>query len=120
MAQEAVLRHGDPTFADYTPTGGDVAAGQVVVLGNTAGLSCGVAHLAITNNAAGSLAVGGGVYDVTMLTNLAPWSLVYWDDTNNKVVSTSTNNAIFGVLLTGNTGANTTVEALHMPIAPRV
>jgi hypothetical protein len=120
MAFEATFRHGDPIFADYTPAAGNVAAGQVVVQGNTAGLSCGIAHLDIANNTLGALAVGLGVYDVTMLTNLAPWSLVYWDDTNNKVVSTSTNNAVFGVLLTGNTGANTVVEAMHIPTAPRV
>jgi hypothetical protein len=117
---EATFRHGDPSFADYTPASGNVSAGQVVLLGNTGGLSCGIAHLDIANNTLGALAVGGGIYDVTMLTNLAPWTLVYWDDTNNKVVSTSTNNAVFGVLLQGNTGANTTVEALHLPSAPRV
>jgi hypothetical protein len=55
-----------------------------------------------------------------MLTNIAPYATVYWDDTNNKVVTTSTNNALFGVLLTGNTGANTTVRALHQPPYPRV
>ena len=120
MAFEATLRHGDPSFADFTPAAGNVAAGQVVLLGNLTGLGLGIAHQDIVNNTLGSLAVGGGVYDVVMLTNLAPWSLVYWDDTNNKVVSTSTNNAVFGVLLTGNTGANTTVEAIHLPTAPRV
>jgi hypothetical protein len=120
MAFEATMRHGDPMFADYTPASGNVAAGQVVLLGNTAGLSCGIAHQDIVNNTLGALAIGGGIYDVTMLTNLAAWTLVYWDDTNNKVVSTSTNNAVFGVLLTGGTGANTVVEALHNPMAPRV
>jgi hypothetical protein len=117
---EAVLRHGDPQFADFTPASGNVAAGQVVLLGNLTGLGLGIAHQDIVNNTLGSLAVGGGVYDVVMLTNIAPWATVYWDDTNNKVVTTSTNNATFGVLLTGNTGANTTVEALHAPLTPRV
>lgn len=117
---EATFRHGDPGFADYTPASGNVSAGQVVLLGNTAGLALGIAHLDVVNNTLGSLAIGGGVYDVTMLTNLAAWSTVYWDDTNNKVVSTSTNNAMFGVLLTGGTGANTVVEALHAPLTPRV
>jgi hypothetical protein len=117
MAFEATMRHGDPTFADYTPAAGNVAAGQVVLLGNTAGLTCGIAHQDITNNTLGSLAVGGGVYDVVMITNIAAYSKVYWDDTNNKVTSTSTNNATFGFLLTGGTGANTTVEALHVPQA---
>jgi len=117
---EATLRHGDPTFMDYTPAAGNVSAGQVVLLGNTTGLGCGIAHLDITNNTLGALAIGGGVYDVVMLTNLAAYARVYWDDTNNKVVSTSTNNAVFGVLLEGGTGANTTVKALHQPSLPPV
>lgn len=120
MAFEATMRSGDPEFMDYTPAAGNVSAGQVVLLGNTAGLACGIAHQDITNNTLGALAIGGGVYDVVMLTNIAAYALVYWDDTNNKVVSTSTNNAVFGVLLTGGTGANTTVRALHDPKAPRV
>jgi hypothetical protein len=115
MAAEAVFRHGEPTMADYTPAAGNVAGGQVVLLGNTAGLTVGIAHQPIVNGVLGSLAVGGGVYDVTMLTNIAAWTKVYWDDTNNKVVTTSTNMAQFGYLLTGGTGANTIVEALHIP-----
>jgi hypothetical protein len=114
---EATFRHGDPIFADYTPASGNVAGGQVVLLGNTAGIACGVAHMPITNAVLGALAIGGGVYDVTMLTNIAAWTKVYWDDSINKVVTTSTNMAPFGYLLTGGTGANTTVEALHHPFA---
>jgi hypothetical protein len=120
MAFEATFRHGDPTYQDYTPAAGNIAAGQVVLLGNLTGIGLGVAHLDITNNTLGALAVGGGIYDVTMLTNIANYATVYWDDTNNKVVTTSTNNATFGVLLTGGTGANTVVEALHAPMTPRV
>jgi hypothetical protein len=114
MAFEATMRHGDPTMMNYTPTGGDVAAGQVVSLGGNTGLSCGIAHLDIANNVQGALAIGGGVYDVTMLTNIAPYAKVYWDDTNNKVVSTTTL-IPFGYLLEGNTGANTVVKCLHVP-----
>ena len=120
MAFEATLRRGDPEFADYTPAAGNIAAGQVVLLGNTTGLCCGGAHQDIANNVLGSVAVGDGVYEVTMLTNIAAWATVYWDDTNNKVVTTSTNNATFGVLLTGGTGANTLVLAWHKPLTPRV
>jgi hypothetical protein len=117
---EAKLVAGNPQPTDYTPGGGNLAAGQVVLLGNLAGVSCGIAAGDIENNKLGALHVGGGIYDVVMLTNLAAYSLVYWDDGNNKVVSTSTNNAVFGVLLEGGTGANTTVKALHNPMAPRV
>jgi predicted RecA/RadA family phage recombinase len=113
---EAIFRHGEPVaYMDYLATA-DIAAGQVVLIGNTAGLTCAIAHLPIANGATGALAVGGGIYDVTMLTNLAPGTKVYWDDTNNKVVSTSTNNALFGFLVEGNTGANALVECLHWPL----
>ena len=116
---EAVFRHGSvQAYLDYTPAAGDVAAGQVVVLGGNTGLGVGIAHLDIPNGTAGALALGGGVYDVTMLTNIAPYSAVYWDDTNNKVVTTSTLPK-FGYLLEGNTGANTVVEALHDPAQGR-
>ena len=117
---EATFRHGAPLMADFTPAAGNIAAGQAVLLGNLTGLGLGIAHQDITNNVLGALAVGGGVYDVTMLTNIAAWATVYWDDANNKVVTTSTNNATFGVLLTGGSGANTTVRALHAPMTPRV
>lgn len=121
MSTEATFRHGDPAFEDYTPAAGAVAAGQVVLLGNTAGLACGVAHQDIPNGSLGSLAVGGGVYDAVMLSNIANWGLAYWDDTNNKLTSTSTNNAVFGFVVNGGGGgANATVRALHCPSAPRV
>ena len=54
---------------------------------------------------------------MTMITNIAPYAKVYWDDTNNKVTSTSTNMSTFGYLLEGNTGANTVVECFHWPYA---
>lgn len=114
---EATFRNGEPRYIDYTPAAGNVSAGQVVLLGNTTGLTCGIAHRDITNSTLGALAAGGGIYDVVMLTNLAAYTKVYWDDTNNKVVSTSTNNAQFGYLVEGGTGANTTVKALHVPYA---
>jgi hypothetical protein len=113
---EATFRHGDPSFEEYTPTGGNVAAGQVVLLGNLTGWTCGIPHLDIANNVLGALAVGGGIYDVTMIGNYTQGTKVYWDDTNNKVTTTSTNNAPFGSIAgPGGTGANTTVEALHTP-----
>jgi hypothetical protein len=121
MAVTAAFRHGDPTFEEYTPGSGNVSAGAVVVLGNTAGLSLGIAHSDITNNTLGSLAIGGGVYDVVMLSNIANWGLAYWDSANSKLTSTSTNNAVFGLVVNGGGGgANATVRAWHLPYLPRV
>jgi hypothetical protein len=115
---EATFRHGSVVgYLDYTPAAGDIAAGQVVLLGNLTGLCNGIAHLNIANNVLGALAIGGGIYDVTMLPNVAAYAKVYWDDTNNKVTNTSTNMSPFGTLLEGATGANTVVECFHWPYA---
>lgn len=111
---EATMRTGDPRMIPYTPAAGNVAAGQVIALANT-GIGTLIAHQDIANNVQGSVACGGGIYDVTMLTNIAPYARVYWDDTNNKVVTTSTL-PLFGFLIEGNTGANTVVKALHWPM----
>jgi hypothetical protein len=118
---EASKRYGDPRRIPFTPTAGNVSAGQVVLLGNLVGVSCGIATQDITNAVEGSLEIGGGVYEVTMLSNLANYALAYWDDTNNKLTSTSTNNAIFGYVVGGGGGgANATVQARHLPYLPRV
>lgn len=119
---DAVLRHGNPVHIDYTPSSGNVAEGQVVLVGsvtaNTAGTGAiaGVAERPITNSTLGALAIGDGVYDVVNLNNAANGALVYWEDTNNKVTTVSTNNAKFGyVVQNGGGGANSTCRVLHDP-----
>jgi len=114
MAQ-VTFRHGDPVMIDYTPSA-DVSAGDVVILGNTAGLTCGVVHTDTANAALGSVAAGGGVYDVVNLNNAANYAKVWWDNAADKVTTTSTNNALFGfVVAGGGGGANSTCRALHAP-----
>lgn len=117
---EATFRHGNPVVIDYTPSGGAITEGQVVVVGtvtaNTAGVNvfAGVAHRPIANNVLGGLAIGGGVYSVTNLNNAANGALVYWDDSANKVTTVSTNNAQFGVIVgSGGGGANSTCYVYH-------
>ncbi len=113
---DTTFRHGNPTFIDYTPTGGNVAAGEVILAGNTAGLTCVVAHEPITNNTAGAVAAHGGIYDVVNLNNVANYAKVWWDNSANKVTSVSTNNALFGFVVSGGGGgANTTCQAQHLP-----
>lgn len=113
---DTLLRSGDPRFVDYTPSSGNLAAGAVVLLGNTAGLTCGIAHEPIVNNILGALAIGGGIYDVTNLNNAANYAKVWWDNSAKKVTTVSTNNALFGFVVTGGGGgANTTCRALHAP-----
>jgi len=92
MAQ-VTYRHGEPRMIDYTP-GANVTAGDVVLLGNTTGLTCGVVHTDTESGILGAIAAGGGIYDATNLNNAANYAKVWWDDTNNKVTTTSTNNAL--------------------------
>lgn len=120
---DAVLRHGNPVHIDYTPSGGNVAEGTVVLIGsvtaNTAGVGAiaGIAERPITNSTLGALAIGGGVYDVVNLNNAANGAKVFWEDTNNKVTTVSTNNAQFGfIVANGGGGANSTCRALHHPL----
>jgi hypothetical protein len=100
---------------DYTPASGNVAGGEVVLLGNTAGLTCGIADSPIVNNTKGSLAIGGRWTGVN-LNNAANYAKVYWDFTNKKFTTVSTNNALFGFIASGGGGgANTNCEAKHWP-----
>ena len=114
MAQ-TVFRHGDPLMIDYTPAANAVV-GDVILMGNTAGVCCVVAHNDLVSGALSAVAAGGGVYDVTSLQNNANGTKVWWDDSADKVTTTSTNNALFGFIVHGGgAGANTTVKALHQP-----
>ena len=114
MAQ-VTFRHGEPVMIDYTP-GANVTAGDVVLLGNTAGLTCGIVHTDTESGILGAIAAGGGVYDAVNLNNAANYAKVYWDDTNNKVTTTSTNNALFGFVVDdGAGGANSTCRVYHHP-----
>jgi len=100
---------------DYTP-GANVTAGDVVLLGNTTGLTCGVVHTDTESGILGAIAAGGGVYDAVNLNNAATYAKVWWDDTNNKVTTVSTNNALFGFIVDdGAGGANSTCRVLHKP-----
>lgn len=113
---EASFRHGNPVMVDYTPSSGNVAEGEVVLVGNTTGWTCGIAHVKIENSTLGALAAGGGVYECVNLDNAANGAKVYWDDSASKVTTTSTNNALFGfVVANGGGGANTNCRVLHQP-----
>lgn len=115
---EVTFRHGEPVMVDYTPGAGDVSAGDVVLLGNAAGVTCGVVHVDIANTVQGAIAAGGGVYDCVNLNNAANYAKVYWDfagDTQ-KVTTVATNNALFGfIVANGGGGANSTCRVLHKP-----
>ncbi len=111
----ATFRHGAPVMVDYTPTGGNIAAGDVVLLGNTTGLTNGVAHRDIENSKLGALGVGGGVYSVKVAGNYAPWSKLYWDAANSVLTTTSTNMSLFGYNVEASPAANSVIKVLHRP-----
>ena len=114
---DATFRHGAPVMIDYTPATGNVAAGDVILLGNLTGLTCVVAHLPITNESLGAVAGGGGVYEVTNLNNAANGAKVYWEGGEVKKVTTvSENMSLFGfVVSNGGGGDNSKCLALHKP-----
>lgn len=124
---QALFKQGKPSFMDYTPTGGALTGGDVVVLRSAAantinGLTCAIAHGDIANNTAGALAYEGGIYECVNLNNAANFVQVYWDDTNNKVTTTATNNALFGFVVgNGGGGANTNCLVRHEPfVSPAI
>lgn len=111
---EARYRHGDPVMVDYTP-GADVDAGDMVLVGNTAGWTLGVAHVDIANGELGALAAGGGVYECQVASNYAAGSKVYKPSGNAILTTTSTNNALFGFTVEDSAAANARVKVLHKP-----
>lgn len=115
---DAVLRSDDGgvIVIDYTPSSGNVAAGEMVLLGNTAGPSMGIAHAAIENGVQGSLAIGGGIYDCQVAGNYAAYTKVYKPTGNAILTTTSTNNAVFGYTVETSAAANAVVKVLHWPI----
>lgn len=114
---DATFRHGSPVMVDYTPANGDKAAGDIVLLGNTTGLTCGVVHHPIANSTLGAIAGGGGVYDVKVDSNYAAWSKLYWDDANSVLTTTSANMSLFGYSVEVSAAANAIVKVLHHPRA---
>ncbi len=106
MAQ-AVFAH-DGNAIDYTP-GADVASGDVVVQGDLIG----VARFAIKSGVLGALAVTG-VFDFAKATDVAytVGTILYWDDTNNIVTTTSAGNKPLGkvVVAAGTTDATVRVR----------
>lgn len=111
---EAVFKRGNPVFSDYTPSGADIEAGAVVVVGVTPR----VAHRKIEDGQFGSLAVRGGVYTFakTAGSALTDGAKVYWDDTNNVATTTATSNQVLGWVVDGGAAsAATEVAVLHEP-----
>lgn len=123
MPYEAAFHHGEYDTMPYTPSGGAVDAGDMVLVGtitaNTAGTGglLGIAHRDIANSVEGTLAVGGGVYDCVIASNYASGVKLYKPSGNAILTTTSTNNAQFGYLLESAAAANAVCQVVHAPYA---
>ena len=114
---DAAFRHGAPVMVDYTPGAGDVNTGDVVLVGNQTGWTCGVAHGPIANTKLGAIAAGGGVYELNNRGNLANGAQAFWNLEGDGVVETDDVNTVqFGYVVSrGGDGDNTPCYVLHKP-----
>lgn len=111
---DATFSHGDVTAINHV-AGANLIPGQIVARGNTTGLTNGIAPVAITNTALGSLHVGG-VWKVKVASNYARDTKVYWDFANSVLTTTNTH-SLFGYTLEAAAAANAIVRVLHRPFA---
>lgn len=90
MPQATFIQEGK--YIDHTPVGA-LASGDVVVQGDLVGITL----RPIAAGELGSLAVDG-VFDFTKNTGVAytVGTILYWDDTNNVVTTTSAGNKQIG------------------------
>src|SRR5690606_17968318 len=106
--------HGNPLMIDYTPSGADVSAGDVVMVGD---YPC-VAHKDIADGELGALAAGGGVYilekDGTTGPVFSAGEDVAWDDSGELAVELA-GGYHFGWSPAGAGTNDATVIAVHAP-----
>ena len=109
---EAEFVSGNYTAAEHTPSGADIAAGEVITVVDTNW----IAHRAIEDGELGALATRGGIYRVTKDATVAmtKGDRVYWDATNNNLDKTNTNKP-FGYAAETVAADATTVLAEHNP-----
>lgn len=115
---DSYFRHGNPIMIDYTPSAGNISAGEFVLIGNTTGLTCGIAHNDIENTVLGAVAAGGGVYRCQVAANYPAGTKVHKPSGNALLTSTATNNAQVGFTLEAAAAANAWVNVLHHPYVP--
>ena len=82
QAQEAIYYHGDQLQIDYTPSGSDVAAGEIIPLATN---FVGVANAAIVDGRKGSVDIKG-IYKIAKdnVDTFTAGDKVSWDDTNKQ------------------------------------
>lgn len=109
MAVLAKFIKGNPDFEDYTPAA-DMDAGSVVVLGSAGpGTRLGILHSRGVAGVEMGVAVGGGVYLVTLGATLAEFAMVGMDISLGKVLAAANAacDGVLGPILQGFGGADT-------------
>lgn len=112
MAKEAKFSH-EGMHIDYTPSGADVAAGQVVELGTNAMI--GIADNDIADGELGALTVRGAYWMAKTTGTFAVGDKVYWDDGSNIVSATSTGNPPIGFVIAAAASGDAYVLVLVQP-----
>lgn len=112
MAQVTVSRGTSIAGVNYT-SGSAVTSGDVIVSGDV----CLIATDDIAANRLGSVSMGGLVVRATVSGAYSFGAKVWWDDTNNKVTTSSSGNKIFGFMAEASAANNDVKEVLHWPIA---
>lgn len=108
------FRHGSPLMVDHVASG-DVAAGDVVVVGDDVR----IAHRPIADGELGALAAGGGVYEVPkdtgQSTAIAAGKRVYWNAADSEVTETASTHKIFGRTVAAAGDDDATIMVIHDP-----
>lgn len=109
-ANAAVFLKGTPRWADYIPAT-DLPAGSIVALGT----GCGILHSPGVAGVEMGIAIGGGIYQVTLGGTLSENAHIDWENSNDKMVAAGTGDNYFGKVAPGYGGADTNVRrAIHM------
>lgn len=91
---EARYVSGPVTMMDYTPSGADVAAGEIILVGDYTG----IAHLPIAKGELGALAIDGGIYEVVKDGTGGPTfnqgDYIDWDADSNLAVAAGSGNGL--------------------------
>lgn len=100
----------DVLMANYTPSGADVAVGDVVIVNDLVG----ICHRPIVDGELGALGVAGGIYEVAGDAAIAAGVHVYWVAASSKISETIGSNKYFGKTVTACAGDTELCEAMHI------
>jgi len=105
MAEATFLHEG--TAIAHTPSGADVAAGEVVILGTMVT----VAKAAIADGVAGSVDCAGVFAFAKAAGTIAVGVKIYWDESADVATTTATSNVLIGKVTKAALTGDTVVEA---------